>query len=235
MAKTSTPFFSLTATGLLGGMVAAVRAKGRPTTIRRAPTNTKTPSATQIAIRNAHAFTLAALRFATRNTSPLAPYTENNLAAWRSLTTAANMWHNAAQRRFAALTFTGGTPDFPVWNALPADTRAAWDSAATYNMPGIPPVLQTPPPPALPYYLPAGRALLAHELSRPNMVGQLAPSADYPPIYHPTPGLYTRAFWDFTRLAWDAGAALWDYTTPAVWDTNPHVDWDANENPWDAR
>jgi hypothetical protein len=235
MAKTTTPFHSLTASGILGGVLAAVRAPGRPTTIRRAPTSTKAPSLTQLAIRNAHAFTLAALRFASKNTTPPSPYAENNVAAWRSLTTASNMWHNAAQRRFAAFAFTGNTPDFPIWNALPADTRAAWDAAAAHNTPSLPPVIQTPAPPAIPYSLPSGRALLAHELSRPTVPGQNPPSADYPPIYGEPSTAYTRAFWDFARLAWDAGAALWDYTTPAVWDATPLIDWDANLTPWDAR
>ena len=235
MAKTSTPFFSTSATGTLAGVLAAVHRKNHPTTIRRTPTTTKTPSALQLTIRNAHAMTLAALRFASLNASPARPYTADNRPIWRTLATASNLWQNIAQRRFAALAYTGNTPDYPAWFALPAATRAAWDAAATMNALSIPPVVQQAQPPATPYTLPGGRALLAHELSLPPVPGQNPPDANYPPIYNPAPGPYTRAFWDFARTPWDGDAYLWDAMNLATWDTPTAPPWDNNAAIWDAR
>lgn len=235
MAKTSTPFFSLAATGLLGGMVAAVRRQIGPQYLRRPPLTRPAPTALQLAIRNAHSYTLAALRFATLNTNAPRPYAAGYAAAWRALADAANTWPNHAQARFAAYVFENSAPVFPIWQDMTAHQRNAWNAAAAYNTPAIQPVEQrtgTTPPKTT---TAAGLALLLHEFAAPWSGITNPPDADYPPMYRTDAGIYTRALWDFALTPWDGAIYLWDNCTIAVWSDVAAPLWDDNLAFWDAR
>lgn len=235
MAKTRSPLHSIAASGIFGGVVAAVQRKTGPHYLRRAPRRSPITSPAQLAIRNAWRVILAALHYAFINASAPRPYPAGYRAAWRALVDSANTWSNHAQTRIAAQAYENTSPTFPAWQDMTAHQRQAWNTAATTAEPPFTLIQQDQAGQAPPTTMEPGLALLLHELAAPWLYITNPPHPDYPPMYRATPGNYTRAFWDFAWTPWDAGDAVWDDCTIATWADVPAPGWDAGATFWDAR
>lgn len=235
MAKTRTPLHSIAATGVFAGVVAAVTRRNGPHYLRRPPRAPANASPAQLAIRNAWAIVLAALRFASMTTNPQRPYASGYAEAWRALSDGRNTWANHAQARLAVQAYENNAPVFPVWQDMTATQRAAWNAAAAQAVPPLHPIKQhtgTTPPTTT---IEPGLALLIHEFAAPYERITNPPDADYPPMYRADAGPYTRALWDYNLTPWDGDAYLWDNRSLATWADVPAPIWDAGLAFWDAR